>query len=703
MRRRIRSAAFPIHRHSLPQLAVDGALVALAYYLAFQLRFNSGPPKHYEELRSATLWWVLAGSLPVLVLSGVYQRRWRYAGQRDYEAVVRAVVAIVLLTVVAIEIFRPTHAYPFDGSHERHPTVAVVLPNGVIILYALLLLAFLVGVRGLARTIYERRPLAAFRSSRKGDRTVLIAGAGEGGRMVLREIMRNRELGLVPVGFLDDDPAKHRLRIDGVRVRGDTEGDLPRILDDSEPDEVIIAIPSAPGSTRARIVKECRQRGIPVRTLPTVFELLQTRGALARQVREVRVEDVLGREPVHMELETVGAYLQGQVVLVTGAGGSIGSELCRQIARVEPHRIVLLDHAEDNLFSILRELQDERHVPESMLAAVLADCKEEERMREVFAEHRPSIVFHAAAYKHVGLMEANPVEAVRNNAIATQVVAHVAGGSGATRFVLVSTDKAVAPATVMGASKALAEFALEAATARFPKTRYAAVRFGNVLGSSGSVVPIFRRQIERGGPVTVTDERMTRYFMTIPEAVQLIIRSGSLAASRAPQNGAGRRRISETPAGADVYVLDMGEPVRIVDLARAMIELSGLDPDRDIDVEIVGSRPGEKLHEQLFNSYERARPTDAEKILRAEREPLGLQAVESMFAEIRLLVLEGDAAGLAAKVSELAVDLRGEAEEESSPEQPPAPDSGPGGGAATAPTPAGKRGAPEPLVHSPDS
>jgi FlaA1/EpsC-like NDP-sugar epimerase len=702
MRRRIRSAAFPIHRHSLPQLAVDGALVALAYYLAFQLRFNSGPPKHYEELRSATIWWVLAGSLPVLILSGVYQRRWRYAGQRDYEAVVRAVVLIVLLSVVAIEIFRPTHAYPaLQGGHSAaNATVAVVLPNGVIALFVLLALCFLVGVRALARTVYERRPLAAFRASRKGDRTVLIAGAGEGGRMVLREIMRNRELGLVPVGFLDDDPAKHRLRIDGVRVRGDTEGDLPRILDDAEPDEVIIAIPSAPGSTRARIVKECRQRGIPVRTLPTVFELLQTRGALTRQVREVRVEDVLGREPVHMELERVGAYLSGQIVLVTGAGGSIGSELCRQIARVEPHRIVLLDHAEDNLFSILRELQDERHVPESMLAAVLADCKEGERMREVFAEHRPTVVFHAAAYKHVGLMEANPVEAVRNNAIATQVVAHVAGDSATRRFVLVSTDKAVAPATVMGASKALAEFALEAAAARFADTRYAAVRFGNVLGSSGSVVPIFRRQIERGGPVTVTDERMTRYFMTIPEAVQLIIRSGSLASARAPQSGPARQRIAQN--GADVFVLDMGEPVRIVELARAMIELSGLDPDRDIDVEIVGSRPGEKLHEQLFNSYERARPTDAEKILRAEREPLGPGAVESMFDEIRLLVLEGDAAGLAARVSKLSRQLRDVGERREEPVSPAAETPGQGGGLPAA-APGAQRGAPEPLVHSPDS
>jgi FlaA1/EpsC-like NDP-sugar epimerase len=662
MRRRIRSAALPLHRHSVVQLAVDGGLVALAYYLAFQLRFTNGPSGYYLPLRERTIWWVLLGSLPVLVSTRVYQRRWRYSGQRDYEAVVRGVLAIVALTVVAVAVVRPVeHA-------TKHGTAAIGLPNGVIVLFGLLALVFLVGVRALARSAYERRPLAAFRGGRKGERTVLIAGAGDGGRQVLREIMRNRELGLAPVGFLDDDPHKRHLRIDGVRVRGNTEADLPRILDDAEPDEVIIAIPSAPGSTRARIVRECRERAIPVRMLPTVFELLQTRGALARQMREVRVEDVLGREPVQMELERVGAYLTGQTVLVTGAGGSIGSELCRQIARVGPHRIVLLDHAEDNLFSILRELQEERHISPAMLSAVLGDCKEEERMREILSEHRPSIVFHAAAYKHVGLMEANPVEAVRNNAIATRVVAHVAGELSVRRFVLVSTDKAVAPATVMGASKALAEFALEAATARFPDTRYAAVRFGNVLGSSGSVVPIFRRQIERGGPVTVTDERMTRYFMTIPEAVQLIIRTGSRewaeqqapAAAATPAAsgplGADLASLASTGprAGAEVFVLDMGEPVRIVDLARAMIELSGLDPDRDIEVEIVGRRPGEKLNEELFNIYERARATSAEKILLAEREPLSPEAVESMFAEIGLLVLEGDAAGLAARVSELS-------------------------------------------------
>jgi FlaA1/EpsC-like NDP-sugar epimerase len=392
-------------------------------------------------------------------------------------------------------------------------------------------------------------------------------------------------------------------------------------------------------------------------------------------------------------------------VLVTGAGGSIGSELCRQIARVEPHRIVLLEHAEDNLFSIQRELEDERHVPPSMLAAVLADCKEEERMREIFAEHRPTIVFHAAAYKHVGLMEGNPVEAVRNNALATRVVAHIAGESAATRFVLVSTDKAVAPATVMGASKALAEFALEVTTDRYPATRYAAVRFGNVLGSSGSVVPIFRRQIERGGPVTVTDERMTRYFMTIPEAVQLIIRSGSLvtrgADAQTPTPDATKR--GTRPRGADVFVLDMGEPVRIVDLARAMIELSGLDPDRDIDVEIVGARPGEKLQEELFNAYEQPRPTDAEKILLAEREPLPVAAVESMFDEIRLLVLEGDAAGLAAKVSELSAEKRGAARGAPGGAPPPPPPQLPTPSVNGAQPDGDRREAPAPLVHSPDS
>jgi FlaA1/EpsC-like NDP-sugar epimerase len=469
---------------------------------------------------------------------------------------------------------------------------------------------------------------------------VLIVGGGDGGRLVARELVRNPALRLRPVGFVDDDPRKQGMKDEhGLKVLGHTdESDFARVLDEAEPDEVIIAIPSAPGTVRGRVVTACRARGIPIRTLPTVFELLQNGGGgmqVMRQLRELSIEDILGREPVRMELERVGSYLTGEVVLVTGAGGSIGSELCRQIARVNPRRIVLVDHAEDNLFEILRELEEDRHVRNAV--PVLADCKEEERMREVFSEHRPTVVFHAAAYKHVAMMELNPVEAVRNNALATRLVARIAGDSGVKRFVLVSTDKAVKPATVMGASKALAEWGVEAAAARHAGTRFATVRFGNVLGSSGSVVPIFRRQIAAGGPVTVTDPRMTRYFMTIPEAVQLIIRSGSL-----------------TDRSGEVFVLEMGEPVAIVDLARDMIRLSGLEPDTDIAIEVIGARPGEKLQEELFNAYERPQPTPAEKIVRAARAPLDPDWVESTFGEINLFVLEGDAAALAAKVAELA-------------------------------------------------
>ncbi len=627
MRRRFSAAALPVHRHSLPQIALDAGLVALAYYLAYRLRFDGSSelPGQYSELFTRTILPAIVITLAALAVSGVYRRWMRYSSQREYARIAQGIALGVLGLVAFIVIFQPV----LRGAEPPYSTLNA--PVGVLALYGLLMLLFLVGVRFAVHAYYER-PLHGYRA-RRDARSVLIVGAGDGGRLLLREILRNPALGYRPVGFIDDDPRKRRARVDRFEVLGTTQ-ELSRVLDDVEPDEVLIAVPSAPGTMRARVVSACRDHGVPVRTMPTVFELLRTGGRVVRQVREIRVEDVLGREPVRMEIERVGQYLAGRCVMVTGAGGSIGSELCRQIARVGPSRLVLVDHAEDNLFEISRELVEDRHVQNAI--AVLADCKEEERMREVFGEFRPAIVFHAAAYKHVGLMESNPVEAVRNNAIATRVVARVAGDTGVATFVLVSTDKAVAPATVMGASKALAEWACEAADARFEKTAYASVRFGNVLGSSGSVVPIFRRQIAAGGPVTVTDPAMTRYFMTIPEAVQLVIRAGSLA------------------RGGEVFVLEMGEPVKIVDLARDMIRLSGLEPERDIAIEIVGRRPGEKLHEQLFDTSERPIPTPAQRILRAERPALDPAWVEETFDQVGLLVLEGDAAGLASKVTELA-------------------------------------------------
>jgi len=643
---RRRPAALTFHRLSPLQALVDFVLAAGSYWLGFKLRVDGGRVvDRYATLFDHT--WPIAGLCVVLAVwvLGGYHRPWRHTDGRDDLRAAQGVVLGLLLLYAANAALHPvtrSGAELLENGRTVIRDATVNPPLGVIGIAGIAGILLLVGVRVLARAAADGRLRLGFRGRAEG-RSVLIVGAGDGGRLVLREMLRNPQLGLRPVGFVDDDERKLRTRIEGVRVLGRI-ADLPRVLDEVEPDEIIIAIPSAPGTLRADVLRAGRRRGVPVRTLPTVFELLQAgEGAAVRQVREVRVEDVLGRDPVRMELDRVGSYLRDRIVLVTGAGGSIGAELCRQIARVGPRRLVLLDHAEDNLFRIERELLDDRQVPEGVVASVIADVKEGDRIREVLAEHAPGIVFHAAAYKHVGLMELNPVEAVRNNALATRVVARVAGDLGAKRFVLISTDKAVSPATVMGASKALAEFAVEEASGRYPQTRYATVRFGNVLGSSGSVVPIFRQQIAKGGPVTVTDERMTRYFMTIPEAVQLVIRSGSLG------------------TGGEIYVLEMGEPVSIMQLARDMIELSGLRPEEDIAIEVVGRRPGEKLHEDLFNPYERRMPTPAEKIHLAEREPLAPEVVAAMFDEVGLLVREGAAAALARKVTELSA-VRGGAQ-----------------------------------------
>jgi FlaA1/EpsC-like NDP-sugar epimerase len=619
----------------LGQVLTDAAIVAGAYYLAFVLRFDAGVPERYEVLLTATLPFVIVGKVAVFALFGLYHKLWRFVDGRDFEAIVRAVIVASLLLVVALFLLSPAEDDP---------------PRGVVALDFLLTLAGVAGARLLVRGLIERRP--RWTLTPRDAREVLIVGAGGGGQSVAFELRRNPELLTEPIGFVDDDPRKQGMRVAGLKVLGTTD-ELPRILDDAEPDEVIIAIPSAPGVVRQKVVTACRRRGIPVRTLPTVFELLSGGVDLLHQVRDVRVEDVLGREPVRVELDQMGSYLTTETVLLTGAGGSIGAELCRQIARVGPRQIVLLDNAEAALFEIRRELSEERHFHRTV--SVLADCRDATRMREVFADYRPGVVFHAAAYKHVPLMEENPVEAVRNNAVATRIVAAAAGESLVARFVLVSTDKAVNPETAMGASKALAEWAVESAQHRFPGTRFATVRFGNVLGSSGSVVPIFRRQIAAGGPVTVTDAAMTRYFMTIPEAVQLIIRSGDL----------GR--------GGEVFVLEMGEPVHIIDLARNMIRLSGHEPETEIAIEIIGRRPGEKLHEELFNSDERPRSTGAEKILAAERPPLPPEWVEEAFARVESLAYGGDPAGIADAVATLAREREELGGAPSSPASTPAP------------------------------
>ena len=614
-----RNSWFQFRRYQLWQMAGDGLLVALAYFLAFQLRFLDEGwviPDRFLDLFLASVGFVVVGKILIFHAFGLYQKWWRFVGGRDYLRVAQAVVFASLVLVVAFAVLKP---------------FAAPLPRTVGVFDFLLTLMLIAGVRLSTRLIKER-PERGSRIPR--GREMLVVGAGQGGQMVVRELKLNPNLGETAIGFVDDNPGMRGMRIQGISVLGTTD-EIESILDETEPDGVVIAIPSAPGALRGKVVAACRDRQIPVRTLPTVFELLRGGVQLSQQLREVKVEDVLGREPVVVELARVGAYLEDQVVLVTGAGGSIGSELCRQIARVGPKLLVMLDHAEDNLFDIEREMVAEQHF--SKVEAVLADCKETERMFEVMQRFKPTIVFHAAAYKHVPLMEANPLEAIRNNAIATRITADTAAAARVERFVLVSTDKAVSPQTVMGASKALAEWAVLSADDRHPNTRFVSVRFGNVLGSSGSVVPIFRRQIEQGGPVTVTHPEMTRYFMTIPEAVQLVIRAGDTGGAK-----------------GDLFVLDMGEPIRIVDLAENMIRLAGYEPESEIAIEFVGPRPGEKLHEELFGEGERAQPTASKRIMRAVRdEPVDPAWVEAALDRLERYVETGDESNLAEAVVEL--------------------------------------------------
>ena len=614
----------PVYRIRTLQVAADLALVALAFFLAFRLRFLDDPglPDRYETLLLQAVAFVAVGKVIVFAAFGLYQKWWRYVAGRDFLSILRAVAVSSAILIIVF-----TVAQPFADD----------LPRSVVVMDFLLTLMLIAGARLAVRLIVER-PARGTRIPK--GREVLVVGAGSGGQMVVREMQLNPNLGSTAIGFVDDDARKRGMRILGLKVMGSTN-EIGPILDEAEPDEVIIAIPSAPGTLRGQVVTACREREIAVRTLPTVFELIRGGVQLTRQLREVQVEDVLGREPVMVELDTVGAYLEDRIVLVTGAGGSIGAELCRQIARVRPRLLVMLDHAEDNLFAIDREMVEERHF--TGVESVLADCKEPDRMLEVMGRFKPEVVFHAAAYKHVPFMEANPLEAVRNNAIATRITAETAAASGTERFVLVSTDKAVNPQTVMGASKAMAEWVVEAAGHRYPRTRFMCVRFGNVLASSGSVVPIFRRQIERGGPLTVTHPEMTRYFMTIPEAVQLVIRAGDIGA------GSG-----------EVFVLDMGEPVRILDLAHNMIRLAGYEPEADIAIEFTGPRPGEKIHEELVGLGERVQPTAARRILRAVREvPLDPEWVQGTVEQLEQLVLAGDEAHLAGRVVGL-VTARGE-------------------------------------------
>jgi FlaA1/EpsC-like NDP-sugar epimerase len=566
-----------------------GCILGLA--LAYIIRFESlelAAPHRMTLFRVLPL--LLALKIAVFYRAGLYRRLWRHAGVVELE---RILVASLVAGIGAL--IAGGWLLPEIG------VLPVRVPLSVLVLDAMLTPPIVAGPRFLARWLNHRRS----RSRTEGTR-VLIAGAGSAGELIARELRSNLKLGLTPVGFVDDDPTKHGLEMQGIPVLGAVD----RLVDFRErlrADEVIIAMPSAPGSTIREAMRKAHAAGLKTRTIPGMFEILSGRVGIS-SVRPIQIEDLLRREPIRTDLDRVGALVEEQTILVTGGGGSIGSELCRQVARLNPGRLVVLGHGENSIFGITRELAEA--FPDIKVVPVIADVRDAERIDRIFERFTPSTVFHAAAHKHVPLMELNVAEAITNNVQGTRNVVLAAARVGVERFVMISTDKAVCPTNVMGASKRVAEQVVQE-TADHCGKNYIAVRFGNVLGSRGSVVPIFLRQIEDGGPITVTHPEMRRYFMTIPEAVQLVLQAAVL----------GR--------GGEVFVLDMGEPVKIVDLATDLVRLSGLEVGRDIQIQFTGVRPGEKLYEELFFGRELAETTDHPKVLRARHAelPIGLSSV----------------------------------------------------------------------------
>jgi len=560
------------HRRVCSEIT-HAALAAAALAASFLLRFEFAPPPYVWRMMAVALPVGLALKLATFRAFGLRDLAWHYVGFADLGRVGAANLAASLLAAVGLSTAGPYLA------------MGAAVPRSVYVLDFVLCLAFISAAHAAARMLREgrRRPAPGGLPTK----TILIYGAGKAGLTVLSEIRAHPELGYRAAGFLDDDPHKAGTRLHGVRVLGGL-GVLAELTARRHIDEVLLALPRATGGEISAVLDACLSARVATRKIPPLAELIENR-VLLGQAREVRLEDLLGRAPVHLDQELLGAWLRGRAVLVTGAGGSIGGELCRQIARFEPSSLVGLDSAETALYEIEQDLGD--RFPGMPFRPEVANIQNRRRVADVFAQHRPSIVFHAAAYKHVPLMEAHIFEALENNVFGTGVLAREAGRQEVETFVLVSSDKAVRPANVMGATKRLAELVCQAAGETAPGTRFIAVRFGNVLGSNGSVIPRFRQQIARGGPVTVTHPEMHRYFMTIPEAAQLVLEACALG------------------SGGEIFVLEMGEPVRILDLARKMILLSGYQPGIDISIAFCGVRPGEKLAEELQASGEQTVPT----------------------------------------------------------------------------------------------
>ncbi|MBN2394282.1 MAG: polysaccharide biosynthesis protein [Anaerolineae bacterium] len=608
-------------------LLVDMLTIPLAAYFAFVLRLDLRSLDIGGYSHTALVFATVAFCVKIVVLLKLdgYSRYWPFASMPELDLMVKAVVAgEIITTSIALVVL---HILSLPQFPLSIPLLDLFLSGYAVVAPRLLL-----------RWLYYNALKRERKTGTHPQKRVLIIGAGKAGYTTLLEINRNPELGLLPVGFVDDDPAKKGMTLGGdVRVLGAAE-DIPALVKTLHVQQILIAIPTATSDEMRRIVGICRQTPADVLTLPGVYELISEQVQVQR-FRPVNVTDLLARPQVQSDSAEVAALLSGHCVLVTGAGGSIGSELCRQIARCKPAALVLLGHGENSIYHIHKELCE--HFPDLTLHAVIADVRDAGRVDQVFAQHKPEIIFHAAAHKHVPLMEANPLEAVTNNVGGTRTLLHAAETWGVEHFVLISTDKAVEPRNIMGATKHVAESLVRVAAQRSGRA-FVAVRFGNVLGSRGSVIPLFQQQIAAGGPLTITHPDVERYFMTIPEAAQLVLQAATLG------------------QGGEVFVLDMGQPVKIVDLARDVIRLSGLEEGKDIDIVFTGLRPGEKLYEELFATNEHHARSRHQKIFFAQNGHIAVEQVEEDVGRLLEAASAGDYEEIMVQLGALAPGYMGE-------------------------------------------
>ncbi len=551
---------------------IDLVLIVTAYYIAYLLRFDGRLTAEYTALYLTTLPAVVVIFSALLVFFGIYRGIWKYSSIRDMVLIASA----SFIGVVAVFFF-------FKLGQN------IYIPRGVLAIFLFVVVAALGGARFLHRVYAIYWPML-----KKQKKRVLVVGAGNSGEMIVRQMLQDRNLNFAPIGFVDDDESLHGTRIHGLPVLGSIAR-LPHLVKARHAAEIILAIPSAGASQMRRVVEFCEASGVPFQTLPGAKELINGQVSVSK-IRKVKIEDLLERTPEINDRFALWQQFTDKTVMVTGAAGSIGSELCRQLVKCNIKALVMLDQAESNLFDLDHELK-RMHGDQGTAFPVVADVTHVEKIQAVFQKYKPDIVFHAAAYKHVPMMEDFPEEAVRNNVFGTLTVMDAAVAAGAERFVLISTDKAVNPTNVMGATKRVSElFCIEKNGHQAMKTT--AVRFGNVLASQGSVIPLFQQQIHSGGPVTVTSKEIERFFMTIPEAVELVLQAGVLG------------------TGGEIFVLDMGEPIKVYDMARHLITLSGFKPDEDIEIKVTGLRPGEKLFEELWSGEEKPESTEHPKIMR---------------------------------------------------------------------------------------